>query len=420
MIKYFKELEDIDKQYLCLIERNLLKSKNIEQENLPISFYEKYSSFFNTIEELDPLYNKLFNKGTKLIDSDKLYNNYYNIDMLVDSIMNNMDNYNEYGMSDSGKIRIDYMIKQYKDNSKAKHSDDYYDYYDLKYYIESAIELMSFNNVISSKSDLNKYLKSVYILLENQNKLTDELEQEFQSIKKELKEYRFKIKKKEFKPCDMRLPNSWFITPYNHLYNSMGADSHKESNLEYPYYQVHMDKLVYNPKSFLNEIKEIEKNQSVNIIDYEHYLNLIYDFPTIYPEQYYNLNKEDRIKYRQLYKVSHSPKLIKLIIGIVSAHAGFYSFFYELKKYDTFDENLKYIENIDFDEVLVRCCRFHKISSIANKTITTSSLNYENDFKEYIDRGWTIDFVPPIILDENKKLKEYDNSLVKIRKLKRY
>ena len=218
----------------------------------------------------------------------------------------------------------------------------------------------------------------------------------------------------------MKLPNSWFITPYNHLYNSMGNDGHKESNLEYPYYSVHRDKLVYNPKSFLNEIKEIEKNRYINEIDYKHYLNLIYDFPIVYPDSYYNMSGENKKSYRELYKKSYNPKLINLIIGIISAHAGFYSFFYELKKYDTFDENLKYIENMDFDEVLIRCCRFHKISSIANKTITTSSLNYQNDFKEYIDRGWTIDFVSPIILDENKKLKEYDDNLVKIRQLKRY
>ena len=416
MIKYFKELEDIDKQYLCLIERNLLKSESIDQENLPISFYEKYSSFFNTIEELDPLYDKLFNKNIKLVDADKLYNDYFNFDMLIASIMNNINDYSEYGMSDSGKIRIDYMIKQFKDNYNGE-----YDYYDeLKNYIEEAIRLMTATNIVSNKSGLKEYLKSVYVLLENQNKLTDELRQEFQNIRKELKEYRFKIEKKEFKPRDMKLPNSWFITPYNHLYNSMGNDGHKESNLEYPYYSVHRDKLVYNPKSFLNEIKEIEKNRYINEIDYKHYLNLIYDFPIVYPDSYYNMSGENKKSYRELYKKSYNPKLINLIIGIISAHAGFYSFFYELKKYDTFDENLKYIENMDFDEVLIRCCRFHKISSIANKTITTSSLNYQNDFKEYIDRGWTIDFVSPIILDENKKLKEYDDNLVKIRQLKRY
>ena len=164
MIKYFKELEDIDKQYLCLIERNLLKSESIDQENLPISFYEKYSSFFNTIEELDPLYDKLFNKNIKLVDADKLYNDYFNFDMLIASIMNNINDYSEYGMSDSGKIRIDYMIKQFKDNYNGE-----YDYYDeLKNYIEEAIRLMTATNIVSNKSGLKEYLKSVYVLLENQ------------------------------------------------------------------------------------------------------------------------------------------------------------------------------------------------------------------------------------------------------------
>ena len=54
--------------------------------------------------------------------------------------------------------------------------------------------------------------------------------------------------------------------------------------------------------------------------------------------------------------------------------------------------------NNDLVDILVRCCGFHKVESKVNKTITTSDVNYEKEFLEYIDKGWNIKFIPPIII----------------------
>lgn len=51
--------------------------------------------------------------------------------------------------------------------------------------------------------------------------------------------------------------------------------------------------------------------------------------------------------------------------------------------------------------ILVRCCGFHKVESSVNKTITTSTLRYEEDFSEYMKKGWSISFIPPIIIQRD-------------------
>lgn len=70
------------------------------------------------------------------------------------------------------------------------------------------------------------------------------------------------------------------------------------------------------------------------------------------------------------------------------------------------------------DDFLVRCCGFHKISSVLDKTITTSCINYEEEFKEYIEKGWHIDFIKPIVFNEyTKRLEEYSDEALLIKTL---
>ena len=67
-------------------------------------------------------------------------------------------------------------------------------------------------------------------------------------------------------------------------------------------------------------------------------------------------------------------------------------------------DNYRYfsLNKIALDDVLVRYCGFHKISSVVDKAITTSSLNAVDDLKLYLDKGWTIDIIPGIVYDRVK------------------
>ena len=211
---------------------------------------------------------------------------------------------------------------------------------------------------------------------------------------------------------------------YKHLYNSMGAGGHKEANLIYPfYYTILRDNQNPNPIPYLKSIQKLKQNGFITSTEYEEYLNLKYDFPCIYPDSYYNLDSLGKIFYRHTNKKSYNPQLVNLIIGIESAHAGIYNFFYRLRQYSSnYEQDLIFLKGLYFNDMLVKCCGFHKVTSLPDKIITTSLINYEEEFREYIEKGWKIDFLPPIIINEEKGiLEDYPEEFLTIRKiLKKY
>ena len=98
----------------------------------------------------------------------------------------------------------------------------------------------------------------------------------------------------------------------------------------------------------------------------------------------------------------------RLVIGHHMANAIVINFFKDLyQKVDNYDDCLEYLRTLPVDEFLIRCCGFNKVvpreNSSSQKEIITSNINYEEDFKEYIKRGWKITFIPPIKVDENTK-----------------
>ena len=120
--------------------------------------------------------------------------------------------------------------------------------------------------------------------------------------------------------------------------------------------------------------------------------------------------------------VTREKHVVNLILGIINAHACFYKFFEELclytenPKYEI-KEIIKWTKN-DIGDILVRCCGFHKVESMQEKTITTSCINYESELEEYINNGWNIQFLSPIIIDkDNKCLKEYPEDFLVIKRL---
>ena len=120
--------------------------------------------------------------------------------------------------------------------------------------------------------------------------------------------------------------------------------------------------------------------------------------------------------------VTRENHLIQLILGIVNAQACLYGFFEDLCIYTKNPKNeiekITHWTSTDIRDVLVRCCGFHKIESMLEKTITTSCINYENELEEYINNGWNIVFIPPFIIDkDNHCLKEYPEDFLVIKRL---
>lgn len=418
MIKYFKELEDRDSQYLQLIEESRFKNNNIHVNFLPLEFYQKYGSLFSILSDLDVLFIKALDSDySQTFLNDDFYDE-YDFDYFYSSYINGEDDISMY-LTIKGKNRMDFLVKLFNENYKDS---DY-----LYQYISAILDLFFISRnkgIYWNRYKVKNYLSSTLTIAKYQNRLPVHIERLIQQALSEIDKYEFEIPIKPYKPINLKLPNCWYITPYKHLYNSMGAGGHKEANLIYPfYYTILRDNQNPNPIPYLKSIQKLKQNGFITSTEYEEYLNLKYDFPCIYPDSYYNLDSLGKIFYRHTNKKSYNPQLVNLIIGIESAHAGIYNFFYRLRQYSSnYEQDLIFLKGLYFNDMLVKCCGFHKVTSLPDKIITTSLINYEEEFREYIEKGWKIDFLPPIIINEEKGiLEDYPEEFLTIRKiLKKY
>jgi len=62
--------------------------------------------------------------------------------------------------------------------------------------------------------------------------------------------------------------------------------------------------------------------------------------------------------------------------------------------------------NGNYLDFLIRCCGVSKIASFPYKTIITSSLTAKNDFEEYLEKDFNVCFIPPIIINREKRMVE--------------
>ena len=194
------------------------------------------------------------------------------------------------------------------------------------------------------------------------------------------------------------IPNCYYINSQGLLYNCFGDDGHKESNLTYTYNLI-KDYFYDNRYVSLNDDDKISLHK-ILIEELETYKRIITtkSVTRIDVMQYIHLDFCDL----------KDPFIVKLIIGIISSKIIMLNRFIELEnKLNNKREDIDKIIDLskdDIKDILVRYCGFHKIESLENKTITTSSLDL-NSFINYFDNDWTIDIVSKIsILNENDEL----------------
>lgn len=211
---------------------------------------------------------------------------------------------------------------------------------------------------------------------------------------------------------NINLIDSYYITPNGYLYSS-GEYGHKKCDLNYTLIDIQNNikngkslKDIFNNENLFNDIikesKFIEKNGYNFDIDLEKLLDIL----------------------KRNNNISNKTYSTKTIPGLIMAHSYFYKFFEDLIKYcDNPDEEFNKLMNFTNSyiiDILVRCCGFHKIES-KNKTIITSCVNYEIELMEYIEKGWTIEFISPYIIDkENGVIKEYTKDFITIKKVLKY
>lgn len=252
-----------------------------------------------------------------------------------------------------------------------------------------------------------------------------------------------KIEPEKF--IDAYYPNGWFITPSGHLYNC--GDIHKEGNLTHDWWmlcQSARKKIVptfpisngYNEKA-----DKIIKRGYVSNTEYYSYTHFWASLPCITTREteFDRFREEEYFKAKEKYEAelghrlnhksdskfrnnffhgdepvpvrSYQKNLIILINGYYRAKNDWFDALSKLngsKNNEILNELIKrtHTSKTDF---LIRFCGFSKVESTVPKTITTSRLNVYHDFYEYLDKGWNIRLLPPLIYDtENDCIVELD------------
>lgn len=374
MVKYFNMLENRKEFFLALINNQKREEIYSFNCNIPISYIEKYSNLFEKTEFLIDIYknfdiNQWFDKN--------VYINYEK----VCSVLNEFENIKE---------EIDWILEDYKKiDCTSKAIQDY---------------LYLIKRLSYIYMDLFPNERDFYALL---NKTILEAIEELKIIST--------VKCKSNKGVNIYQPDAWYITPNNYLYNA-GEDGHKSRDLTFNYNR--LVRLIFNNEidlsnhdissSYFNELEEIKENGYITASQFKVYLNYI--------------SQPVYLKSVSGMPITMDKRTIKLISGIINAQQYFYKFFEDLfintnSPISEINKIMKWTKN-DIGDILVRCCGFHKIESMLEKTITTSCVDYEIQFEEYIKKGWKIQFVSPIIINQKLgEVEKYNNDFIVIRKV---
>ena len=428
MIKYFSELETPNQYYLDLVEYGNHKY-NSNVQNIPISaeYSEKISKLIKKINEYDLLYDNYLKIKPMYLNISECD---YDYPMAYNWYMQNNDTYLS-GLTESGANLVDLLKQKYQQAyNGTDFFHDFFEYYvtcmhylkhqfhiKSKYPEKLLTEYKANLSILSDRKTIESYIRDAYNMALYQNKVCDMDRILFDDVLNYLHNSNIKLPSKNYSQIKYYLPNAWYITPFNHLYNSMGPGGHREANVHYQFSCIfNNDKIENEGFKNLRHTNKIIKEGFITKSEYTHFTNLIPEFLSVLPDEYYKKSSEDKFKYQMLDRRTYNPKIVKLVAGIISAHAGLFTKFENLKdKSSNYKSDLEFIKQFSEDEILIRFCGFHKISSAVDKTITTSDINYLEDFKEYIDRGWTIDFIKPIVLNYKGRLEELSDDFIKIK-----
>lgn len=377
MYEYFKELDKLKEFDVYLRENEFYKQeyKNIYDMKLPITFFEKHKNAFKRMDIID-----MFVEGSE----ESLLYRYPNFLLSYDEFCDIGDFFTkkeEYSVTKGDKNKIDCNSREIEFLFR-----DYSSY--CNYLITMYPKYKEF--FIESK----KMFKDAIFDIE-----------EIHTIKIE----------KSKKGVVYRFPDAWYITPNGYLYNT--GTGHQQGDLSYPYYSIicyGLRKGYSIPNENLNfKIKEILKRGYVTSFEFSEYAHLIDELPTIQTpevelanEQYkriFKMSSKDALKCEMPhFERSYQRNIITLQIGYYAARTSLFNAFVKLNKSKNKRQIIDNIMDLSFDDMLIRFSKFHKISSIVDKTITTSDVRSIEMLKEYLDNGWTLDIVPGIVYDEYK------------------
>lgn len=200
------------------------------------------------------------------------------------------------------------------------------------------------------------------------------------------------------------LPDKWLLTSKGYLYN-MKSTAH-EAGFYNNYYSEKMKWFLTRTEPYIRKnsstpgkINPFPELSNTSIILKCGYMKWNALDVLLHSIDYYHFN----------YRI-YDPKTIMISIGMIELRQDLFDFFEKLELYTVSPkDNLKKVIEITNDkyiDVLIRCCGVSKITSSPYKTIITSLLTAKDDFREYLEKGYDVCFIPPIIINKEKRMVE--------------
>lgn len=199
------------------------------------------------------------------------------------------------------------------------------------------------------------------------------------------------------------LPDRWLLTSKGYLYN-MQTTAH-EAGFFYTYYEEKVEWFLTKRKPYIRNNNptpgkiDLSSETDPSIILKRGYIKWDPLDSSLHYIDYYHFN-------RKIY----DPKLIMVAIGMFGLREDLFDFFEKLELYtDSPKDNLRKvikITNNKYLDILIRCCGVSKFTSSPHKTIVTSLLTAKNDFREYLEKGYNVCFIPPIIINKETRMAE--------------
>lgn len=193
-----------------------------------------------------------------------------------------------------------------------------------------------------------------------------------------------------------RLPDSWFIMPNQTLYNT--GNGHNGINKIHNFINI-VDCAFRNSKNldgmsmYYFELADKIKNKEFTDNQLQSFLNS--SLNPVYIEDNYE------------FPFDMDKDTLNYIVGAIHATGYFYKYFENMQKFclDPKKEldRLRHLTNNSISDIFVRWCGFHKVESKVSRNIKTSDLYYKENFKQYIDACWNINYISPIIIQRDSK-----------------
>ena len=208
----------------------------------------------------------------------------------------------------------------------------------------------------------------------------------------------------------IKLGNCWYITSNDDLFNCGDFERHNESNLENVI--THMNLAIKNDLDLntkYQEYKELYEDLKNKVINLDTYYRYIEEYISWYEEP--DSKPLSEIDY-------HNEEIISIITGVISTYLDLLRFYSKLQH--NCNDPVKEVDNINKmvrSDLLIRCAGMHKVISVKKKVISTSSINYYNDFAEYLQNHWRVDFVPPLTIQDGTLKPQELDSYTLIRKI---